>query len=78
MHAMSFFDTVVTYYVLVTCMEILRMDNVTDIQIAEEFGFSRDSWMKSDITHKSKIYAFCQEFVNKQFLATSMLTSIIQ
>ena len=61
----DFLDTVVTCYVLVACMQMLGMDNVTDIPTAEEFGFSADSWMKSDITRKSEIYVFCQEFVNK-------------
>ena len=41
------------------------MDTLEDVPTADEFGFNVDSWMKSDITRKSEIYAFCQAFVDR-------------
>ena len=54
----DFFHTVVICYVLVASMQILGMDSLTDVPTAEEFGFSVDSWMNSDITHRSEMYLF--------------------
>ena len=61
----DFFDTVVTSYILVACMQMLEMDSLSDVPTAEEFGFSVDSWMNSDITRRSEIYWFCQAFVDR-------------
>lgn len=41
------------------------MGTLEDVPTADEFGFNVDSWMKSDITRKSEIYAFCQAFVDR-------------
>ena len=61
----DFFNTVFTCYVLVACMQMLGMDCVTDVPNVEEYGFTTDSWMKSDYSLRSELYAFCQEFVDK-------------
>ena len=44
---------------------MLGMDALSDVPTSGEFGFSVDSWMNSDITHRSEIYSFCQAFVAK-------------
>ena len=61
----DFFNTVVTCYVLVACMQMLGMDCLTDVPNVEEFSFTTDSWMKPDYSRRSEIYAFCQDFVDK-------------
>lgn len=62
----DFFDTVFTCFVLVACMRMLGMESLTDMPTAaNEFDFTADSWMKSDITRRSEIYAFCQAFVDQ-------------
>ena len=38
----DFFDTVVTSYVFVACIQMLEMDSLSDVPTAEEFGFSVD------------------------------------
>ena len=44
---------------------MLGMDILEDVSTTHKFGFNVNSWMGSDVTRKSEIYAFCQVFVDK-------------
>ena len=61
----DFFDTIVTSYILVACMRMLDMDTLSDVPTQKEYGFTIDSWMKSNSDRRSTLYYFCQCFVEK-------------
>ena len=50
---------------VMTSLTRLSQATYSLLATAEVFGFSINSWMNSDITHRSEIYWFCQVFVDK-------------
>lgn len=61
----DFFKLVVTCNILVAAMEILKMENLTDIPTIPTVAKPQDLWMETAENRQSIIQSICRDIVDK-------------